>query len=92
MAFFKKNVAVDLGTVNVVIYVAGQGIVLREPSLAVVSDDKYRDILAVGTKAKNIALKTPAGIREIYPVFLPTDPSNINIPFSSDIFISLEVW
>ena len=53
---------------NVVIYVAGQGIVLREPSVAAVSDDKYRDILAVGIKAREMLSKTPAGIREVHPV------------------------
>lgn len=68
MALFKKNVAVDLGTVNVVIYVAGQGIVLREPSVAAVSDDKYREVYAVGAQAKSMLAKTPAGIKEVYPV------------------------
>ncbi len=68
MALFKKNVAVDLGTVNVVIYVAGQGITLREPSVAAVSDDKYSEVYAVGIKARELLLKTPAGIKEVYPV------------------------
>ena len=68
MAFFKKNVAVDLGTVNAVVYVAGEGIVLREPSVAAVSDDRYKEVLAVGTQARAMLSKTPAGIREVYPV------------------------
>lgn len=68
MALFSKNIAVDLGTVNTVVYVQGQGIVLREPSLAAVSDDKYRDVLAVGMKAKMMLGRTPAGIRAVYPL------------------------
>jgi rod shape-determining protein MreB len=68
MALFKKNVAVDLGTVNVVIYVAGQGIVLREPSVAAVGDDKYREVYEVGARARALLAKTPAGVKEVYPV------------------------
>ena len=68
MALFKKNVAVDLGTVNVVIYVAGQGIVLREPSVAAVSDDRFHDVLAVGSQARAMLSKTSAGLKEVYPV------------------------
>ncbi len=68
MALFRKNVAVDLGTVNIVIYVAGQGIVLREPSVAAVTDDEFREVLAVGTKAASMVSKTPAGVLALYPV------------------------
>ena len=68
MALFKRNVAVDLGTVNVVIYVAGQGIVLREPSVAAVGDDKFREVYEVGARARALLAKTPAGLREVYPV------------------------
>lgn len=68
MALFKKNVAVDLGTVNVVIYVAGQGIVLREPSVAAIADDKSREVYEVGARARALLAKTPAGVREVYPV------------------------
>ncbi len=68
MAWFRKNVAVDLGTVNIVIYVAGQGIVLREPSVAAVSDDRFSDVLAVGTQAASALAKSSAGVRAVYPV------------------------
>jgi rod shape-determining protein MreB len=68
MALFKKNVALDLGTVNVVIYVAGQGITLREPAVAAVSNDKYREVLAVGTQARAKLAKLPGGAKEVYPV------------------------
>ncbi len=68
MAFFSKNIAIDLGTANVVIYVQGKGIVLREPSIAAVSDDEYRDVLEVGTQAKMMLGRTPAGIVPVYPL------------------------
>ena len=57
-----------MGTVNVVIYVAGQGIVLREPSVAAVGDDKYREVYEVGARARALLAKTPAGVKEVYPV------------------------
>lgn len=68
MGFFSKNISIDLGTANVVIYVQGQGIVLREPSIAAVSDDEYRDVLAVGAQAKMMLGRTPAGMKAIYPL------------------------
>ena len=68
MAFFSKNIAIDLGTANVVIYIQGQGIVLREPSIAAVRDDEYRDVLEVGTQAKMVLGRTPSGIKAVYPM------------------------
>lgn len=68
MGFFSKNIAVDLGTTNVLIYIQGQGIVLREPSIAAVSDDEYRDVLEVGSQAKMTLGRTPAGIVAVYPL------------------------
>jgi rod shape-determining protein MreB len=68
VGLFSKNVAIDLGTTNVLIYVPGQGIVLREPSIAAVSDDEYRDVLEVGSSAKMTLGRTPAGIVPVYPL------------------------
>ena len=68
MAFFSKNIAIDLGTANVVIYIQGQGIVLREPSIAAVTDDEYKDVVAVGNKARMMLDRTLAGIKALYPL------------------------
>jgi rod shape-determining protein MreB len=68
VGLFSKNIAIDLGTTNVLIYIQGQGIVLREPSIAAVSDDEYRDVLEVGSSAKMTLGRTPAGIVPVYPL------------------------
>lgn len=65
--FLSKDIGIDLGTANTLIYVKGKGIVLREPS--VVACSKYdRKILAVGYDAKEMIGKTPDSIRAIYPL------------------------
>ncbi len=61
--------AIDLGTVNTVVYVRGKGIVLNEPSVvAIESINGIRRVKAVGTDAKLMMGKTPDGIRTIRPL------------------------
>ena len=63
----RRNVGIDLGTVNVLVYVEGQGVVLREPS--VVALDKTTDqIVAVGSGAQALIGRAPANIETIRPL------------------------
>jgi rod shape-determining protein MreB len=62
-----KDIGIDLGTVNVLIYVKGEGIVLNEPSVIVI-DEETKDIVAVGSEANNMLGKTPGKLRAIKPM------------------------
>ena len=53
------RIGIDLGTANVVVYVQGKGIVLREPSV-VAKDIRTNKILAVGEEARQTLGKTPS--------------------------------
>ena len=57
----------DLGTANTLVYIKGQGIVLREPSVVAVRDDS-REVLAVGEEAKRMIGRTPGNIVAIRPM------------------------
>ena len=63
---FAADIGVDLGTANTLVYVRGQGIVVREPSVIATSDDGQ--ILAVGEEAKRMIGRTPAGITATRPL------------------------
>ena len=62
-----KNIGIDLGTANTIIYMKGRGIVLREPSV-VALDSKGRDVVAVGNAAKQMLGKTPGSIKALRPL------------------------
>ena len=62
-----RDMAVDLGTANTVVYVRGQGIVLNEPSI-VALDTRNGKILAVGTQAKRMLGRTPGHFEAIRPL------------------------
>lgn len=62
-----KDIGIDLGTANVLIYVEGKGIVLNEPSVVAV-DAKSDRILAVGLEAYQMVGRTPGNIRAIRPL------------------------
>ncbi len=47
-----KDMGIDLGTANTLVYIKGQGIVVREPSVVAIRDDS-KEVLAVGEEAKN---------------------------------------
>ena len=67
MAFFSKDIGIDLGTANTLIYVKGKGIVLREPSVVAVA--RYsKEVYAVGYDAKEMVGKTPDNIIAIKPL------------------------
>ena len=67
MAFLSKDIGIDLGTANTLIYVKGKGIVLREPSVVAVA--RYsKEVYAVGYDAKEMVGKTPDNIIAIKPL------------------------
>ncbi len=62
-----KKIAIDLGTVNSLVYVSGRGIVLKEPTVVAVSEDDEK-IVAVGYEAREMLGKTPEGITATRPL------------------------
>ncbi|WP_334292124.1 rod shape-determining protein [Alkalithermobacter thermoalcaliphilus] len=62
-----KDMGIDLGTANTLVYVRGKGIVLREPSVVAVRDDN-KEVLAVGEEAKRMIGRTPGNIIAIRPM------------------------
>ncbi|WP_395318801.1 rod shape-determining protein [Fructilactobacillus frigidiflavus] len=62
-----KNIGIDLGTANTLVYVDGKGIVLREPSV-VAKNTKTGDIVAVGNEAQAMIGRAPASIEVIRPM------------------------
>ncbi len=62
-----RDLAIDLGTVNVVVYAKGKGIVLDEPSV-IAMNAKNNNIIAVGSEAKQMVGKTPANVHAIRPL------------------------
>ena len=67
MSFIGRDMAVDLGTANTLVYVRGRGIVLNEPSVVAVNQDTGA-ILAVGIEAKRMIGRTPGNIVAIRPL------------------------
>ncbi len=64
-----NDMAIDLGTVNTVVYLRGQGIVLNEPSVvAIETREGVERVRAVGAEAKLMMGKTPEGIKTIRPM------------------------
>ena len=64
---FAKDIGIDLGTANVLIYIKGQGIVLNEPSIVAIDSDTKK-ILAVGTQAREMLGRTPGKVQAIRPM------------------------
>ena len=62
-----KDIGIDLGTANVLIYVKGNGIVLNEPSVVAV-DTETKNVLAVGTEASEMLGRTPGKVKAIKPM------------------------
>ncbi|MDO9161402.1 MAG: rod shape-determining protein [Methylococcaceae bacterium] len=68
---FSNDLSIDLGTANTLIYIPGQGIVLNEPSVVAIKEDKIRGaktIAAVGLEAKQMLGRTPGNITAIRPL------------------------
>jgi rod shape-determining protein MreB len=68
---FSNDLSIDLGTANTLIYMPGQGIVLNEPSVVAIREDRIRGtktIAAVGSDAKLMLGRTPGNITAIRPL------------------------
>ena len=64
---FVKNMGIDLGTANTLVYIKGKGIVAREPSVVAIQRDT-KQVLAVGEEAKKMIGRTPGNIIAIRPL------------------------
>ncbi|MBU0952695.1 MAG: rod shape-determining protein [Elusimicrobia bacterium] len=66
-SLFSNDMGIDLGTSSILVYVKGQGIVLREPSVVAI-EKNTKTIVAIGTEAKRMLGKTPANIVAVRPL------------------------
>jgi len=64
---FSKDIGIDLGTANTLVYVKGKGIVINEPSVVAVNQ-RTKQILAIGTEARNMVGRTPPHIVATRPL------------------------
>ena len=65
--FFNRDIGIDLGTANTLVYMRGKGIVMREPSVVAV-DVKKEEVMAVGSEAKEMIGRTPGSISAVRPL------------------------
>ena len=66
---WSTDMAIDLGTANTLVVVKGQGVVLNEPSVVAIIDDKgKKTVLAVGDEAKTMLGRTPGNISAVRPL------------------------
>ena len=64
---FSKDIGIDLGTANTLVYVKGKGIVINEPSVVAVNQ-RTKQILAIGTEAQRMVGRTPPHIVATRPL------------------------
>ena len=62
-----RDIGIDLGTANVLIYVKGEGIVLNEPTVVAIDADT-KQVLATGSKANEMLGRTPGKVKAIKPL------------------------
>ncbi len=67
MLFFSRDLGIDLGSSNVLIYAAGKGVLLREPSV-IALDKNTGKVLQVGSAARNMLGRTPGNVVAIHPI------------------------
>ena len=68
-SLFSKDMAIDLGTANTLVYVKGEGVILNEPSVvATIENEGRTQVLAVGNEAKQMLGRTPGKIKAIRPM------------------------
>ena len=65
--FFSKDMGIDLGTANTLVYVRGKGILFSEPSVVAI-DNTNGKVLAVGQEAKDMLGRTPSNIVAVRPM------------------------
>lgn len=64
---FSKDLGIDLGTKNTVVYAKGQGIILREPSMVAI-EKNTKKVMAIGNEAYNMVGRTPSNIIAVRPM------------------------
>src|SRR5213080_894100 len=64
---FSKDLGIDLGTANTLVFVRGRGVVISEPSVVAI-DKRTKRVLAIGAEAKRMVGRTPANIVAIRPL------------------------
>ena len=64
---FTKDIGIDLGTANTLVYMRGKGIIIREPSVVAV-DTRTDQVRCVGTEAKDVIGRTPGSIVAVRPL------------------------
>ena len=67
MAIFSKDLGIDLGSSNILIYQAGKGVILREPAV-VALDKNSGKVLQVGAAARNMLGRTPGNVAALHPI------------------------
>lgn len=67
MLFFSRDLGIDLGTSNILIYAAGKGVLLREPAV-IALDKNTGKVLQVGAAARNMLGRTPGNVVAIHPI------------------------
>jgi rod shape-determining protein MreB len=65
--WFSSDIAIDLGTANVIVYVKGRGIVVNEPAVLAVDGNTHK-VVAIGQKAQAMLGRTPQHIRAFHPL------------------------
>ena len=68
LGLFSSDLAIDLGTANILVYEPGRGVIINEPSVVAVRNDETREPVAVGHRAKEMIGKTPEHIEAIRPI------------------------
>ena len=71
LGFFSTDLSIDLGTANTLIYARGRGVILDEPSVVAIREDKARGgsvLQAVGANAKSMLGRTPGNMTAIRPL------------------------
>ena len=76
MSFLSKDVGIDLGTANTLVYMKGKGIIMREPSVVAV-DTKTDEVRCVGGDAKAVIGRTPGSIVVSRPRVVICIPSGV---------------
>ena len=64
---FSKDIGIDLGTANTLVYMRGKGIIIREPSVVAVDVKRYT-VRYVGQEAKDVIGRTPGSIVAVRPL------------------------
>ncbi len=67
IGMFSKDIGIDLGTANTLVYVRGKGIVIKEPSVVAINE-RTKKVLAIGDEAKRMVGRTPSHIVAIRPL------------------------